>query len=149
MHLGMSLTTPAGQQERIAATLSREGQPLARRDRLGEATVTSAFLLAAGALLALDPPAAFPMLPALACVVVLAVSTQVRFHVASGFTVPTQLGFVPLLFAVPVSLVPLAVVAALLLAASRPWRPAARAPGGSCTASATRGSPSEPCCPSC
>ncbi len=115
MHLGMSLTTPAGQQERIAATLSREGQPLARRDRLGEATVTSAFLLAAGALLALDPPAAFPMLPALACVVVLAVSTQVRFHVASGFTVPTQLGFVPLLFAVPVSLVPLAVVAALLL----------------------------------
>jgi putative nucleotidyltransferase with HDIG domain len=49
-------------------------------------------------------------------VVVLALATRVRFHVASGFTVPTQLAFVPLVFAVPVAVAPLAVLLSLVLA---------------------------------
>ena len=40
--------------------------------------------------------------PAALCVVVLALATRVRIDTPFGFTVPTQLAFVPLLFAVPV-----------------------------------------------
>jgi HD-GYP domain-containing protein (c-di-GMP phosphodiesterase class II) len=39
----------------------------------------------------------------------------VRFETPFGFTVPTQLGFVPLLFAMPVAIVPIAVVMALVI----------------------------------
>ena len=46
----------------------------------------------------------------------LAVSSRVRFNVVFGFTVPTQLAFVPLLFAMPVAIAPLGVAAALALA---------------------------------
>ncbi|MGO9900048.1 MAG: HD-GYP domain-containing protein, partial [Solirubrobacteraceae bacterium] len=45
-----------------------------------------------------------------------AVATRVRFDMPFGFTVPTQLAFVPLLFAMPVVLVPIAVALALLIA---------------------------------
>ena len=40
---------------------------------------------------------------------------HVRFEIGAGFTVPTQVVFVPMLFALPVSLVPLLVVLALAL----------------------------------
>ena len=45
----------------------------------------------------------------------IAVAGHVRFDVGAGFTVPTQAIFVPMLFAVPVSLVPLLVALALAL----------------------------------
>ncbi len=111
----MELTPPAGQHERIAISLGRDGRPLASRDRLAETTVGVAFVAAAAALYVAVPSPPFALLPALACVVVLAIATQVQFHVASGYTVPTQLAFVPLLFAAPVAIVPVAVVLALLL----------------------------------
>ena len=41
----------------------------------------------------------------------LALATRVEFDTPFGFTVPTQLAFVPLVFAVPLAIVPLAVVA--------------------------------------
>jgi hypothetical protein len=44
---------------------------------------------------------------------VLALPTLVRFETPFGFTVPTQLAFVPLLFSMPVALVPVATVLAL------------------------------------
>lgn len=47
---------------------------------------------------------------------VLALATRVRVDVPLGFTVPAQVVFVPLLFAMPVVLVPVGVVLALLLA---------------------------------
>ena len=46
---------------------------------------------------------------------VLAVAAMVRFDTPFGFTVPTQVAFVPLVFAVRAAIVPLAVVAALAL----------------------------------
>src|SRR4051812_39145378 len=103
------------EQELLAETLERDRNPFGSRDRAAEVLVTVAFLVAALALVLLRPPGAFELLPAAACVVVLALATRVHFHVASGFTVPTQLAFVPLLFAVPVGLVPLAVVLSLTL----------------------------------
>jgi putative nucleotidyltransferase with HDIG domain len=45
----------------------------------------------------------------------IAVAGHVRFDSGAGFTVPTQAVFVPMLFAVPVSLVPLLVAVALAL----------------------------------
>jgi putative nucleotidyltransferase with HDIG domain len=54
--------------------------------------------------------------PALACMLCLAVAVHVRFPVGDGYTVPTQLAFVPLLFTLPAALVPLAVVLALVVA---------------------------------
>ena len=47
---------------------------------------------------------------------VLAAASRVRFETPLGFTVATQLAFVPLVFAVPVAFVPVAVVLALVLA---------------------------------
>ena len=44
------------------------------------------------------------------------VATRVRFDTPFGYTVATQLAFVPLLFALPLAIVPLAVVAAMMLA---------------------------------
>ena len=53
--------------------------------------------------------------PAGLCMVVLALATMVRFDTPFGFTVPTQVAFVPLVFAVPPAIVPIAVVVALAL----------------------------------
>ena len=53
------------------------------------------------------------MFPAVASLVLLVLATRVRFDTPFGFTVATQVAFVPLLFALPVALVPPAVVARL------------------------------------
>jgi hypothetical protein len=89
----------AREQDLLAETLERERTPLGVRDGTAEALVACAFLAVAGTLLVVAPPGSFAPLPALACVVMLALATRVQFHVASGFTVPTQLAFVPLVFA--------------------------------------------------
>jgi putative nucleotidyltransferase with HDIG domain len=112
----MYLDTTLRQQELLAETLERDAKPLDSKERLAEGLVGVAFGVAAAILLVVAPPPSFAILPAAACVVVLALATRVHFHVASGFTVPTQLAFVPLVFAVPVAVAPLAVVLALTLA---------------------------------
>ena len=67
------------------------------------------------AMWAVSPPHGFQVVSAALCMVVLTMATMVRFDTPFGFTVPTQVAFVPLVFAVPPALVPLAVVAALAL----------------------------------
>jgi putative nucleotidyltransferase with HDIG domain len=104
------------EQVLLAETLEREMKGLNTRERIAEAVVIAGFLGAVAALFAAHPPHAFAVLAPAICVVVLAVATRVRFHVPSGFTVPTQLAFVPLVFAVPVAVAPLAVVLAFTLA---------------------------------
>ena len=112
----MYLGTTLREQELLAETLKRDAKPLDSREGLAEALVGAAFVIATAVLFVLSPPGSFDLLPAAACVSVLALATRVHFHVASGFTVPTQLAFVPLVFAVPVAVVPLAVVLSLTLA---------------------------------
>ncbi len=46
----------------------------------------------------------------------IAAASKVRFELGAAFTVPTQAVFVPMLFAVPVALVPLLVALSLALA---------------------------------
>ncbi len=100
----------------FADTLQRAGLAMTVAERLAETLVSVGFVLAVGCLWALDPPHAFSVLPAMTCMAVLALATRVRFDTPLGFTVPTQLAFVPLLFALPVVLVPIAVVLALGIA---------------------------------
>ena len=111
----MSPAPTLREQELLAETLQRERSPLRARARAAETVVTAAFLACTIALLWAAPPNAFALAPAAACVGVLALATRVPFHVASGFTVPTQLAFVPLLFTVPPAAAPPAVALALVL----------------------------------
>ena len=86
------------------------------RERLAEAAVDGAFVVAVAGIWWLRPPHAFGLLGAALCFLVLVLATRVHFDTPLGFTVPTQLAFVPLVFAVPVAILPIAVVAALGIA---------------------------------
>ncbi len=85
-------------------------------ERRGELVVGGSFMCAALALALTGSGGRSLSLPLAALYVLsLAVAGHIRIDVGSGFTVPTQVVFVPLLFAVPVALVPLLVVLALVL----------------------------------
>ena len=55
-----------------------------------------AFAACAGIWL-LEPPGSFALLPALLCLAVLVIASNVRFETPFGYTVATQLAFVPML----------------------------------------------------
>jgi putative nucleotidyltransferase with HDIG domain len=112
----MSFNPDFEQQELIAETIRSSGFMLTERERLAELVVGGSFVATVAALLWLAPPQGFSVLPALLCVALLAVAARVEFDTPFGFTVATQLAFVPLVFALPASLVPPAVVLGLLLA---------------------------------
>jgi HD-GYP domain-containing protein (c-di-GMP phosphodiesterase class II) len=93
---------------------SRVAQPLHGRELRGELAAGGLFLLAAATLVAISPGESDPLL-ALALVVAYALAAHIRFEVATGFTVPTQLAFVPMLLLTEPALVPLLVVAGNIL----------------------------------
>jgi putative nucleotidyltransferase with HDIG domain len=89
---------------------------MAGAERRGELVVGVAFVAAALALAAAGGPVPAPALGTAALYVVgVAAISNVRIDVGAGFTVPTQAVFVPMLFALPVSLVPLLVALSLAL----------------------------------
>jgi len=102
----------------MAKALQRRVQTLNPAERRAEAVVSGGFVLAVAVLLALFPPAPelWHPLPAISCLVALVVALRIEFDTGSGWTVPSQLAFVPLLFTLPPPLAPVAVVAALLIA---------------------------------
>src|SRR5579863_243085 len=103
------------EQEVIADTLRRQHSALTTRERAAEVFVGGGFVVAVALLWLLAPPHSIAIAPAVICTVVLVVAMRVRIDTPFGFTVPTQLAFVPLLFAVPLAIVPIAVVAASAL----------------------------------
>jgi diguanylate cyclase (GGDEF)-like protein len=109
-----SLQDPA-RVANIAETLVRPRLPLTNRERISEAVAGGGFAIAVAVLWLVAPPHAFPVGPGLICVCLLIVSMRVRIDTPFGYTVPTQLAFVPLLFALPVAIVPIAVLAAWLV----------------------------------
>jgi putative nucleotidyltransferase with HDIG domain len=85
-------------------------------ERRGELLVGGGFVCAAAALALTGSAVRTGSLPlAVLYVLALAAAGHIRIDVGSGFTVPTQAIFVPLLFAVPVALAPLLVALALAL----------------------------------
>jgi putative nucleotidyltransferase with HDIG domain len=99
--------------ERARESYVRRGRPMDVAQRRGALIVGGSFLLAALALALRAGVTHFDAPVALLYVLAIAVAGNVRFDVGAGFTVPTQAIFVPMLFAVSPSLVPLLVALAL------------------------------------
>src|SRR3954454_10966980 len=104
----LAVTLTPAEQARLEHAAARRAQRLDRREKWAEILIGGGFVAAAAALLAAGPaPGALPW-PVLGLLVaVFAVVARVRFDVGAGFTVPTQLVFMPML-----TLLPAAVVAA-------------------------------------
>jgi putative nucleotidyltransferase with HDIG domain len=111
----MSSAPTVEEQELLADSYRRAGSGLTARERDGELVIGVGFAAALAAVWAISPPHGFRVMSAAVCMAVLALATMVRFDTPFGFTVPTQVAFVPLVFAVPAAIAPLAVVAALAL----------------------------------
>ena len=93
-------------------------KPLRGRELAVEAASAAAFLAVATAMAVLIPSdKAFDPVLAAALVGTYALLAAVRFPVGHGFTVPTQLALVPMLFLVPLGAVPLLVAAGMCLGA--------------------------------
>ena len=111
----MSLEPTVEEQEFLAETLGRLGRAMNLREVVVEPLVAAGLLAATVAVWLISPPGPFVVGPALACFGALVVATHVRIDTPFGYTVPTQLAFIPLLFALPLALVPLAVALAFML----------------------------------
>jgi putative nucleotidyltransferase with HDIG domain len=109
----MALNPNVEEQAMVADVLSREGTQMPLRETLMEVLVSVGFVLACAGIWLIDPPGAFAVAPALLCLAVLVVASNVRFDTPFGFTVATQLAFVPMLFAVPVAVGPIAAFVAV------------------------------------
>ncbi len=117
----VGLITEGGLEPAVEAHLAgleqRRDDALGRRERRAEAVVALAFL-AVAVPLALLHPGPYDLAPTEAGLLVLAyaVASRVTFAAAAtGYTAPTQVVFVPLLFAVPPAVAPLAVALGILL----------------------------------
>ncbi len=94
----------------------RNSRPLEGRERIGEAVVAVAFLLVAAPMaLLLDSAHGPDPLTAAVLVVAFVVASRIKFETGVGYTNPTQLVFVPMLFLLPTATVPLLVAAANLI----------------------------------
>ncbi|HEY2141722.1 MAG TPA: HD-GYP domain-containing protein [Solirubrobacteraceae bacterium] len=104
------------ESERARVSFARRATQMAFVERRGELLVGGGFLAVAITLALLAGTSQSFSLPIAALYVLgIALAGHVRFDIGAGFTVPTQAVFVPMLFAVPVSLVPLLVAVALAL----------------------------------
>ena len=107
----MALNPGIHEQDLIADALSQRARSFAASERRAELVVGGLYVAVAAALLALAPPDlhSVSVVAAAACLVALAVAVRVEFDTGAGFTVPSQLAFVPLLFVLPPALVLIAV----------------------------------------
>ena len=114
--LDMSIEPTLEDQALLEETLRRPGSGMSRREILATVLSAAGFLAAVAGVWAIQDPDSFSIGPAVVCLLVLALSMRVRFDTPLGFTVPTQLAFVPLVFAAPLAIVPIAVAAAFAMA---------------------------------
>jgi putative nucleotidyltransferase with HDIG domain len=112
----MSLKPNLEEQDVLADTYQYEGKRMEMRQLLAELTAVVGFVLAVAVLWLLHPPQSFGIAPAAVCVLVLVIAILVRIDTPFGYTPPIQLAFVPVLFAVPLAIVPIAVAAAFAIA---------------------------------
>src|SRR5947208_518949 len=112
----MPLEPSIEQQEQLAGTFRRANAPITVTERRTEWPIALGFFAAVAGIWLLRPPQGFAVLTAAMCVLVMALASRVRFDTPFGFRAATQLAFVPLLFALPVAVVPIAVLVAFVLA---------------------------------
>ena len=112
----MSFEPTVTEQQLLAESFRQRGARMTRRDIATVSGLAIGFCAAVLAVWIARPPVGFTFVPVALCVLVFVLATRVQFDTPIGFTVPTQLAFVPLLFATPIAVVPLAVLAAVTLA---------------------------------
>ena len=102
--------------ERLRVSFAHELSDLERSERRAEIVAGGCFLAAAVGL-AIAAPAGRAFSPGIAAIYVgvLALAGRIRFHFGSGFTVPTQIVFVPMVCSLPVRYVPLLAAVALAI----------------------------------
>lgn len=105
-------------QERLLAESKAQLElGLIDRERTVEVAASFAFILAATVVaITWEGPRSLDIPLAVGLMAAYALATRVEFRIASGWTDPSQLVFVPMLFLLPTNLVPFAVAGALLLA---------------------------------
>jgi putative nucleotidyltransferase with HDIG domain len=113
----MTLQPTFEEQEMLADKRRRARLRLTMRELTGELLVGPGFFAAVGLLWWIDPPQHVDVAAAAYCVAVMVLATRVLFETPRGFTVATQLAFVPMLFALPLAVVPLAFALSLGLSA--------------------------------
>ena len=104
------------QEQMLSDSRSLRPQPLAARERFVE--VCAGLIVGAVVIVmatAFDTPHGAETGPAIALTLSYALAARVRFSVGVGFTSPTQLLLVPMLFILSAPLVPLAVMVGLVL----------------------------------
>ncbi|MDX6720756.1 MAG: hypothetical protein QOJ63_3010 [Solirubrobacteraceae bacterium] len=107
---------------------ARYAQRFEPSELVAQAFVATLFLVAAGLLLAFGHHEHVDALDLGLLVIAAALLGRTEFEIGAGYTVPTQLIFIPMLFVLPPAVVPAAVAAALLLdripaVLSRNWHP--------------------------
>jgi putative nucleotidyltransferase with HDIG domain len=110
----MSFEPSFEEQELLAETLEHNATGLSARELLLGVLTASTFTVTVAGIWLLRPPHAFAVVPAIVCFVVLALAMEVSFDMPLGIAPASQLGFVPLLFALPLALVPVAVTLAFV-----------------------------------
>jgi HD-GYP domain-containing protein (c-di-GMP phosphodiesterase class II) len=101
------------QREAVAEMRTARRGGLVDKDRLSVLVLGGGFLLTAAALAVLVPSQRSPSLLAVAALVVAyGLVSRIEFELGSGSLIPTQLLLVPMLFALPLGWVPLAVASA-------------------------------------
>jgi putative nucleotidyltransferase with HDIG domain len=104
----MSLDLSYAEQEQLADTRRHAVVRMTARERIVEIVSALALALGCAGVWVLDPPEHLSPVPVALSLLVMAVALRVRFETPLGFTSAAQLGFVPLIFALPPALVPLA-----------------------------------------
>jgi HD-GYP domain-containing protein (c-di-GMP phosphodiesterase class II) len=115
--LDMGAVREATFERALSESWARRPQPLGRRDARTEWIAAAALLLAALAIgVFFSSDHELDVLLAAAYVIAFALAARVRFEVGAGFTTPVQLVFIPMLFALPHAVVPIAVALGFALA---------------------------------
>jgi HD-GYP domain-containing protein (c-di-GMP phosphodiesterase class II) len=103
------------QQEQLADTRRRAAVTLARRELRVELCIDAAFLAAVALLFVLPSPQRFDPVAAILSVGVMFLAIRVTFETPFGFTMASQLAFVPMLFCMPAGFVPLVMAGVLFV----------------------------------
>ena len=111
----MALAPDLTEQELLADTHRRLRARMTAREVVAESLVGAGFIVAIPAVWAISPPSHFSPLTTALFVAVLVLALRVRFETPLGFTVPSQLAFVPLLFVTPLAIVPVAVAVSIII----------------------------------
>lgn len=112
----MALMPTLEEQELLADTFVQARKGMTRTELRAALALAAAYAFALAGIWMANPPHGPPSGAAILCTIVLALATRVRFDTPFGFTVPTQLAFVPLLFAAGPALTPILTLLALALA---------------------------------